>query len=978
MSVDITALESATKSIGRKIFSLIRENRSTIFQTKYWQEQILEWCMSDRDLRNQLLRFVDVYPSLQTTKAVAQHIVEYFPDPDHRLPKALRLGTAFARGTFLSRTLVAQQTKFLVHQMAKHFIAATTTDQAIQVLKKLNRQGAKATIDILGEAVLSEEEAGQYIDNYLKLVEALGSVFNTSEKLPGINVSLKLSSLYSQFDPLDHDRCLHILVERLSSILRKARTVGAFVNIDAEQYDYRSLTFDVFKKTLEQEEFREYDQLGIVMQGYVKDAEEYLQEFLQWVRAQDRQVTIRLVKGAYWDYEIITARQRNWPISVFMNKWETDLMFEKLVTILLENHAYVRTAVASHNIRSIAHTIALTDHLQVPADRYEFQLLYGMADHIQNALQQLHYVPRIYLPFGELIPGMAYLVRRILENTANESFLRIQETHSESVEQQLMSPEETGAEETLTEIHQSDNFRNEPVSDFSYPWVRDDMQHAIADVKEQLGKTYYPVINHEIIQTPGTFQSTNPGRITEVVGVLGKAEIQHADLAVSVAEQALSAWSRTPVEQRVTVLRKAADLLRRRRYELTAWEIFETGKPWREADADICEAIDFIMYYTEEMKRLAAPQLTDDIPGEINLYSYRPRGVGVIIAPWNFPLAILCGMTTAAVITGNSVVMKPAEQSSVVAAHFMSALQEAGIPKGVVNYLPGYGEEVGAYLVRHPGITFINFTGSRDVGLTINEIAAQTGSQPFVKKVVTEMGGKNATIIDDSADLDEAIHGVLNAAFGYQGQKCSACSRVIVLASIYDHFVNRFVTCAGSLTVGSSEEPGTIIGPVIDAEAKSRIRQFIEQGKKEAVPVLETDVSHLEQEGHYIGPTVFMDVPPDAEIAQEEIFGPVVAIIRAQTINEAIAIANGTRYALTGGIFSRTPSHIEKVKQELEVGNVYINRSITGSVVRRQPFGGFKLSGIGSKAGGPDYLLQFLIPQTVTDNIVRHGFAPLE
>ncbi|MCA9244877.1 MAG: L-glutamate gamma-semialdehyde dehydrogenase, partial [Phycisphaerales bacterium] len=449
----------------------------------------------------------------------------------------------------------------------------------------------------------------------------------------------------------------------------------------------------------------------------------------------------------------------------------------------------------------------------------------------------------------------------------------------------------------------------------------------------------------------------------------------------NVAASRFDEWRRTPVVERADVLTDVARLMLRDRFELAAIASFECAKPWREADADIAEAIDFCNYYACEMLRLSRGTRRRDVPGETNEYFYRPRGVVAVIAPWNFPLAILTGMTAAALVTGNTVVMKPAEQSPVIAYRLMELFEEAGLPKGVLNYVPGPGEEVGDELVRHANVAMTVFTGSRAVGTHINRVCADIlTDQPGIKKVIAEMGGKNATIVDSDADLDEAVKGVLHAAFGYAGQKCSASSRCIVLDAVYDRFVRRLVEAARSLQVGPADDCGTFVPPVIDEESYERCLRYIEIGKGEAKLALQSDTSGLVAEtgGYYVGPTIFLDTPPEARIAQEEIFGPILAVIRARDIAHAIEIYNGTEYALTGGIFSRSPAHIERAREECECGNFYINRKITGALVDLQPFGGFRMSGMGSKAGGPDYLLQFCEPRTVTENTMRRGFAPSE
>jgi RHH-type proline utilization regulon transcriptional repressor/proline dehydrogenase/delta 1-pyrroline-5-carboxylate dehydrogenase len=504
------------------------------------------------------------------------------------------------------------------------------------------------------------------------------------------------------------------------------------------------------------------------------------------------------------------------------------------------------------------------------------------------------------------------------------------------------------------------------------------MQHALDDVALRLGASFPLVIGGEESTTAKEIVSINPSHAKQIVGRTASASVADANAAVEAARRTSKHWSRVAPAERADFIDRVTAKLRERRFELAAWEVFECGKPWGEADADVAEAIDFCAYYAAEMRRLAVPRQCD-VPGEENSFSYRSRGVAVVIAPWNFPLAILTGMTVAAVVTGNTVVMKPAEQSPVIAAKLMQVFREIDLPEGVVNFLPGVGEEIGPTLVNHPDVALIAFTGSQAVGLAINQQAAVTNKrQDSVKRVIAEMGGKNAIIVDDDANLDEAVLGVIQSAFGFAGQKCSACSRVIVLDDAHDEFVSRLINATRSLRVGPAEHPGTFVGPVIDAEARERIQRYIEIGNQEATLALTYPVAGLESEGFYIGPHIFTNVQPDARLAQEEVFGPVLAVLRAKSFDEALEIANGTRYALTGGVFSRSPGHLRQARQEFAVGNLYLNRSITGALVERHPFGGFKMSGIGSKAGGPDYLLQFLIPVNITENTLRRGFAPPE
>ncbi|WP_437223834.1 L-glutamate gamma-semialdehyde dehydrogenase [Planctomicrobium sp. SH661] len=519
-------------------------------------------------------------------------------------------------------------------------------------------------------------------------------------------------------------------------------------------------------------------------------------------------------------------------------------------------------------------------------------------------------------------------------------------------------------------------FRNEPLTDFSRRENREAMEFALKEVKSQFGTDYTAVINGKAMTTRSSLVARNPSKKSENLGTINAATVELANQAVESARAAATRWRKVSTDHRAEYVELMASEMRARRFELAAWMVYECGKPWKEADGDVAEAIDFCNYYSLAMRDLTTT-LKCDYPGEENSYDYRARGVVVVIAPWNFPLAILTGMTAAALVTGNAVVMKPAEQSSIIASKLMQIAKDAGIPTGVLNFLPGVGEDIGPTLVQHPDVDVIAFTGSREVGLTINKLAAEPSpEQANVKHVVAEMGGKNAIIIDEDADLDDAVLGVVRSAFDYAGQKCSACSRVIVLGDIYDTFLERLKLACESLIVGPAENPGSDFGPVIDEEAFNRIQDYIAIGKEECTTIVAGDVGKLAKEGYFIGPHVFANVEPDSRLAQAEIFGPVLCVMRARNLDHAFQIANGTRFALTGGIYSRSPKNLQRAREEFQVGNLYLNRGITGAIVQRHPFGGYKMSGIGTKTGGPDYLLNFLLPVTVSENTVRRGFAP--
>lgn len=509
-------------------------------------------------------------------------------------------------------------------------------------------------------------------------------------------------------------------------------------------------------------------------------------------------------------------------------------------------------------------------------------------------------------------------------------------------------------------------FKNEPFTDFSNEANRKAFESALEKVKEEFGKEYDIIIGGEHIKTDRKLESINPSNKDEVIGIVSQADTEIAEKAMQTALKTFESWKRYSPEARARVLFKTAAILRRKKHEFSAWMVYEAGKSWQEADADTAEAIDFLEFYGREMLRLSERQPLVSIPGEDNNLYYIPLGVGVIIPPWNFPLAIMVGMTTSAIVAGNTVVLKPASPTNVIAAKFMEILKEAGLPDGVVNYVPGPGGEVGEYLVQHPMTRFISFTGSRDVGLRINELAAKTApGQKWLKRVVAEMGGKDSIIVDNDCDLDVAVDSIVKSAFGFSGQKCSACSRVIAHQDIYDELLERVVAKTKELKVGEAKTLGIDLGPVIDEKAYNKILSYIEIGKNEGR--LMVGGGKAEGNGYFIQPTIFADVDPQARIAQEEIFGPVVAFIKAKDFDEALEIANNTEYGLTGSVISRNRANLEKAREEFFVGNLYFNRKCTGALVGVHPFGGFNMSGTDSKAGGRDYLLLFTQAKVVSE-----------
>ncbi len=972
--------ERLARQIGGELLGHARRHRAGLLSAKFWSEGLMNWAMKDPTFKIQLFRFVDVFPMLTTSQQVHDCLSDYLTQPGVTLPPGMGLGLKAGR---LAKGLMSRTIAGRIKAMAGNFIAGTDAASAVGVLRKLWKQGVAFSVDLLGEACVSDVEAEVYQRRYLDLVETLPAETRNwranplleSDHLgpvPRTNVSIKISSLCARTDPIDFDGSLDRLAEALRPILEAAAKNDVLVNFDMEQAALKELTLALFERCCEQIDFP----AGIAIQSFLRSGDDDARRLIAWAKRTGRQVTARLIKGAYWDYELIHAEQMGWPVPVWTEKRQTDACFERMAEQFVAEmprragEGGVKLALGSHNLRSIAYTTALLQRHDLPESALEIQLLHGMSDQLKAAARERGLRAREYLPVGEMIPGMAYFVRRLLENTSNQSWLRAGFSDDVPEDELLASPHALDA----------------PAGDDSCLAAAGTATHAerhqLSPAIEGLGDGR-PMINEPTRDFAQSGQRQRFARAiaaVEIAAVDGEITIEQTDAAIARSVAAFPDWrDMDPVERSTTLIRAAA-AMRTRRDELSAVMIREAGKTWREADADTCEAIDFCEFYARAAVGLFERQRLGRFVGELNHLTHQPRGVVAVISPWNFPLAICAGMTAAALATGNTAIVKPSTQTRGIARAMCKILHESGVPADVLQFLPGSGSVVGSALVRDPRVPMIAFTGSKEVGLDILEAAGCTpDGQGFVKKVVCEMGGKNAIIVDDSADLDEAVLGVRQSAFGYCGQKCSACSRAVVLDGVHDVFLRRLIESTRALVIGDPAEPGTDFGPVIDESAAGKIREYIDIGRNEGKLELACDVPEGLQDRvgmPYVAPHIFSGIRPEHRLAQEEIFGPVLSVIRVADFDEALAVANGTSYKLTGGVFSRRPLHLQRAAREFRVGNLYLNRGNTGALVGRQPFGGFGLSGVGTKAGGTDYLLHFVEPRCCTENTMRHGFAP--
>lgn len=992
-------LEARALELGNQLFDLSSKSSMSLFDKGYWSGKMMDWSMKNHDFKVQMFRFVDVLPVLNEANQVNQHIKEYFVDESAKIPATMRAAMGVASTGGLIGKMAAGSIRKNVESMAQMFIAGANSADAFPALEKNWKKDRAFTVDILGEAVVSEAEAKSYQARYLELVTGLADkvkAWNYKEvlenggdfKLPRANVSVKCSSLYSQISSYSHRKSVDVIKERLRPILEAAIERDVCVNLDMEQVDYKDIILTVAEELFMEEKFRDYPYFGLVLQCYLKSAPEDCGRVVSFAKSRGVPLTVRLVKGAYWDYEVIKAKENDWEVPVFTEKAESDACFETCTEIMLRAHPHVLTALGSHNVRNLAYGMSLAESLNIPKSALEIQMLYGMADPFKEAVSKMGYRLREYVPVGEMLPGMAYLVRRLLENTSNEGFLRAKYVDQAQQLALLRRPSEVVAERAVKAAEEAEAkgadssegkalFRNEAPLDFAFTENRDRLTKALQDVKKRYPLKAYPFVNghrHEEFAW-GSHHSPNDASLK--VSEYAQSDSGLADEAAQVASKAMKKWAHefSPAA-RISLVKALAEKMRERRFELMAIMMDEVSKTGPEADGDVCEAIDFCEFYAQEMERFSKTQERAFLPGESNEYFYEGKGPALVIAPWNFPLAILCGMTVAPLLAGNTVIMKPAEQSSGIASVLYEMMREVGFPHEAVQFLPGQGEVVGAQLVKHPQIQIVNFTGSRDVGLKIlQEAYTPRPGQQHIKKVVAELGGKNAQYIDDDADMDEAVLGVLKAAFHFQGQKCSALSRVLVHEANFDVFLDRLKEGLLSMSVGGPDDFANKICAVIDRETQQRLLKVIENNSEKVLAQAEVSEAMIES-GNFVPPTLFVDEDFNSALSQTEHFGPLLVVHKVKDMDEALEVLNATDYALTGGIYSRSPRNIERFKKEAQVGNLYVNRGVTGSIVSRQPFGGFKMSGVGAKAGGPDYLLQFMNPRTQTENLMRRGFTP--
>ena len=954
-------VEERTQELGRQLYENARRYRPSL------GERLQDWLMvqlaKDAHLQNRVLRFLDVLAALDFDRNgthVATIFREYFQGPFRHSSPAIRGLLSLGRSRVVPNRVLAGTSRWGTRAVASRFIAGNGEEDVQKTCSYLERHGRLPSFDILGEQVLSLDEATGYQNRYLRLADHLGNHplagTRTQSGVPSLQMSIKLSALTEDFNFADPTGTLQRVRGPLEMILEKCVSRGIGLTVDMEESEYFELTWYVFCRIFAPETpWGGWDGAGIVLQAYHVDAGRHLRTYLEFAQRRQVPFQVRLVKGAYWDYEVIKANEFGWPMPVFQQKPQTDWTYERLLVALLEHNETVNTAVASHNIRSHAYAEALREALGLPPQTLEHQTLFRTAEGISRAITSMGWSNRDYVPVGELIPGMAYLVRRVLENTSQVGVL-MQNRMKDDVEELLRPPVPSTADpEQRDGITTAGNgFRNNPPSRLFVHQERESFQSALTETRLQWGAEYQLDLAGNLVTTNEVTPSLSPSDPDpeNFVGLVHFAGTKEAERVVSIARDGFNSWSEQSAAKRAGILRKAADLMRQRKDQLAALVVHEGGRSWTNALGDVDEAIDHIAYAADQLPKLQ-PLLDEN---------YRPRGVVAAIPPWNFPAALPMGMTSAALATGNAVILKSSEETPIIAQKLVEILHEAGVPTDALIHLPGRGEIVGAHLVESPGVDMVAFTGSKQVGLWVNRTAAGVRIDGGLKKVVTELGGKNAIIVFPDADLDEAVSGILTSTFEHANQKCSACSRVFVHRAVYSRLKRRLTEAARSLPVGRSDDPKTVVNPLISKAAKDRVLAYAQRAREEGTVLLDR-VMEGESCQLQVGPMI-VELDParlgDSVVAREEVFGPLLALVPFDNEEQMLAQVNGTPYALTAGIFSRSPNTIKRITKSIRAGLVYVNRAITGARVGIEPFGGFQLSGTGPKTGSPEYLMAFV------------------
>jgi RHH-type proline utilization regulon transcriptional repressor/proline dehydrogenase/delta 1-pyrroline-5-carboxylate dehydrogenase len=1004
MSMAFAGFEQRCRDIGQEIFERAEAAEPRPWHVDFWADLMMQWSTSDPHLKTQLFRFIEVLPALTSTPAVARHIKEYLGSTRDQWPPMIQWLLDFRRLSGLRANLLTTIARRAATTMAGRFVSGSNALEAVRTIESLRANNMAFTIDLLGEATNSESAADEHRDIYIDLIESLSPVAQNwkhnpqidegpTGPMPKVNVSIKLTALDAHYDPIDPQRSIEQANARLRPVLRAAINHNAFINIDMESYRYKDITFRHFAELMMEPEFRLYPHFGIVVQAYLRSAEQDLQNMLDLADRRGTTFAIRLVKGAYWDHEVVLAVQADTTPPVWTQKWQSDATYEKLAKRMLAANQTIRPAFASHNVRSLAVIMTEAERLGLSHRNFELQMLYGMGGPLKNALASMNQCLRIYSPYGQFVPGMAYLIRRLLENTANDSFLK--QSFSDHASRDLLlanpaviqppsAPLPTPQYSELDKDIPMLSFHPTTMTNFNCEENRSAMTSAIYNACRHHHKKLPLILNGRQTNTEHNISLRNPADPKDNIAEVSLATPAHADQSVATARNALDLRAQSPTAQRVAIIHKVIDHLKENRTDWAAKLIRSIGKTWREADAEVADAIDHATLYTEQMQRIDANPRRRTLPGQENTISFAPRGVTVAWTSWTSPLSTIFASASAALVTGNPIIIKPATRGAPIAYDVVDLLLKSGAPAGAIQLLfdDGQSDQIGMKLVEHPEVDTIVYFGPQDPGHKVmNAASTVRPGQRRIKQIAAVLDGFNPIIVDDDANLEEAVTGTLASAFRFAGQHPTSCGQVIILDDVYEEFTHRIKENITSLVIGAPSSPATMMGPVIDDSAKQTILQSIKSHLAAGADRIIGENEFQIPDGNYIAPTILNhsnDIDSVNETRPSLVRGPVLWARRAIDFDHAIEMINKDGLAVVAALYSRSPSRIESARTRLDAGTLFINQPMTQSRVDIHPIGFARLGGTGAKYGTAEWLQTFLKPKTISENTVRHGFAPAD
>jgi RHH-type proline utilization regulon transcriptional repressor/proline dehydrogenase/delta 1-pyrroline-5-carboxylate dehydrogenase len=947
-------LEHDVHAIGEKLHRLALQNPTTLFDPKGIRRRILLRILNQESLRVTVLQLLEVLPALDDDELLARHLRSYLE------PYRERLGGVFGRLISLDWTAPNARTlRTALLQFAGELVAAENPPSLAGVIQGIGRLPAGITLAPVMPPALTDEDGERYGLRQPALLELLSQ----AGPLPGrppISLSITLSALIAHLDPLDYAGVRRRVLAHLQPLLALLRQTGGALTVEMERYELKDTILALFRDLVDAEGDGSW-RPGITLQAYLPDTERDLKNLTDWARNRGHRIAVRLIKGAHRDTELALALQRNWTPPVFADPSATDAQYERLADRLFEQPDRLYPVFGSHSLRAIAYTLARAARTGLTASDFEIEMQYGVAEPLARAVAALNGNLRIRLPTGDPLTALRYLARHLLEEAGNATFLSQPYLETRNLARLLAEPTPPAPPPEGPRPP----FGHTPLRDFSLEPVRTSFATVLSEVRSEAGKQYLLSICGAPHCGAEWRSSRNPARPEETLGHVAMADLETVRCAVDNARHAFQDWSGTPAKDRIALCRRVEHLMTTRRDELAVWQVLELGKNWREADADVAEAIDFFKFHTQQMEQLDGWHATARSPFELNHVRYEPYGVVVVAAPQTLSLAALANMTAAALVAGNTVLVKPSPLMNLVAQGFKRLLDLAGLPLSVCQFLPGRDLVLRDYLVGHPEVDVIAFTGPRTAGLEMLRNARLAApEQTRGKHFVGDMGGKTVILVDEDADLDEAILRILFSAFGFQGQRLANSAQVIVVGRRHDPLVERLAATLSGFTYGPPENPAHLFGPMINQEACEKALGYIELGKREGTLAF---LGKVPEPGFYCPPALVTEITPQHRLAQENILGPILPVLRARRFEEALAFAAQAENTLLGVVFSRLPEHIRLARERLKVRDLHLHCRTSVAGLGMQPFADARLFGANRPAGGADYLKQFLWSRTLSE-----------